>query len=113
MKVIYIAEDGKKFDDEYECEEYERSLKMANLPPLTMFDHEGEPTDQPDAAWFVKIDTEEEADAAHFWNEETGANIPEETGIYFYNEYNNYWCNFALELERAKVFVAVGKQIGL
>lgn len=29
-KVFYVADDGKEFDDEYECREYEASMGVRN-----------------------------------------------------------------------------------
>lgn len=34
MKRIYVADDGTQFDEEYKCEEYERSLLIKNLLAL-------------------------------------------------------------------------------
>lgn len=31
MEIIYRAKDGKEFDDDYECEKYERKLREAEL----------------------------------------------------------------------------------
>ena len=31
MKIAYIADDGKQFDSEYDCEKYEMSKKMINI----------------------------------------------------------------------------------
>ena len=48
MEIIYRAKDGKEFDDEYDCEEYERSItphtfKMwdENCNPITYYDVNG------------------------------------------------------------------------
>ena len=38
MRTVYIADDGKEFDDEYECEHYEWKLKHPNLTFVTLFD---------------------------------------------------------------------------
>ena len=35
MRVVYIADDGKEFDDEYECIDYEWKLKRPHLSHLT------------------------------------------------------------------------------
>ncbi len=31
MRVVYIAEDGKQFKSEYECEEYETELQLSRM----------------------------------------------------------------------------------
>ena len=38
MKVIYIADDGKFFDDEFECEDYEWKLNHPYLEDIYFFD---------------------------------------------------------------------------
>lgn len=40
MEIIYRAKDGKEFDNEYECENYERSLCIHTFK---MWDDEHEP----------------------------------------------------------------------
>lgn len=41
MKTIYIADDGTTFDDYYECENYEESMKHPNLYHITFLDSIG------------------------------------------------------------------------
>ena len=38
MKVIYIADDGKEFDDEFECMDYEWLLNHPNLKDVKIYD---------------------------------------------------------------------------
>jgi hypothetical protein len=38
MRVIYIAEDGKEFDDEYDCQEYEWILNHPHLKDICFYD---------------------------------------------------------------------------
>ena len=38
MKVLYIADDGKEFDDEFECEHYEWILNHPNLKDVKIYD---------------------------------------------------------------------------
>lgn len=42
MKTIYIADDGKQFEDEYECEQYEFNLKYPHLQTIEVYNQEGE-----------------------------------------------------------------------
>ena len=42
MKIIYIADDGKQFDDEFECEHYEWVLNHPNLKEICFYDEDGE-----------------------------------------------------------------------
>ena len=38
MKVIYIADDGKEFDDEFNCREYEWKLNHPHLKDVCFYD---------------------------------------------------------------------------
>lgn len=42
MKVIYIADDGKEFDDEYDCKEYEWKLNHPYLKDVLFYDEHNE-----------------------------------------------------------------------
>lgn len=41
MRVIYIADDGTQFDDEFECRDYEWKLNHPNLKDVHIFDNDG------------------------------------------------------------------------
>lgn len=41
MKIIYIADDGKQFDNEWDCEDYEWKLNHPNLKDVHVFNEEG------------------------------------------------------------------------
>lgn len=38
MRVVYIADDGKEFDDKYDCEDYEWKLNHSGLNDVRMYD---------------------------------------------------------------------------
>ena len=38
MKVIYIADDGKEFDDEWDCRDYEWKLNHSSLKDICFYD---------------------------------------------------------------------------
>ena len=38
MKIVYIADDGKEFDDEYDCEHYEWQLNHTHLNDVHFYD---------------------------------------------------------------------------
>lgn len=38
MKIVYIADDGKKFDSEFECEDYEWLLNHPHLKDIKCYD---------------------------------------------------------------------------
>ena len=55
---VYIAEDGKEFEDADECEGYEMSI-LANR--LDMYTHRCVKTNSVTNCWYVKLNTEDEA----------------------------------------------------
>ena len=38
MRVVYIADDGKEFDDEWECKDYEWKLNHHHLNDVRLYD---------------------------------------------------------------------------
>ena len=42
MKIIYVADNGKQFDDEYECRHYEWLLNHPLLKEIICYDEDGE-----------------------------------------------------------------------
>ena len=41
MRIIYIADDGTEFDDEFDCEDYEWKLNHPHLKDVHIFDEYG------------------------------------------------------------------------
>ena len=41
MKIIYIADDGTQFDNEFKCEDYEWKLKHTNIKDAHAFNKDG------------------------------------------------------------------------
>ena len=39
MRVVYIANDGKEFDDKYDCENYEWKLNHPGINEIHMYDN--------------------------------------------------------------------------
>ena len=39
MRVVYIADDGKEFDNEFDCEHYEWMLNHPNLKYIKIYDN--------------------------------------------------------------------------
>ena len=42
MKTLYIADDGKQFEDEYECRNYEFCISHPHLKTIELYDRHGE-----------------------------------------------------------------------
>lgn len=68
MEIIYRADDGREFDNEYECEAYENKQKIAALNLKSrFFDCEGQILDITNLddciedSWYMEIATMEEA----------------------------------------------------
>lgn len=41
MKIIYIADDGKKFDEEWKCKEHEFKISHSHLKTIEFYDKNG------------------------------------------------------------------------
>ena len=94
MKIKYIAEDGKEFDTENECYEYEKSCVLDY--PL-MLDLELKPVPIEDfgsECFYVNIKTEEQG---ILLNKEVGAE-PFKVGIYAFLD--GGWTTIDEEIER-------------
>lgn len=59
MKTVYIAEDGKNFEDEYECRNYEFCISHPHLKTIELYDRHGKkltnPLDEDTYFNFTKI----------------------------------------------------------
>lgn len=51
---VYIADDGKEFDDEDDCKAYEVTKACENLK---MYNYSGIKTNNVENCWYVKLDT--------------------------------------------------------
>lgn len=47
MKTVYIADDGKKFEDEYECRKYEFCISHPHLKTIELYDRHGKKLTNP------------------------------------------------------------------
>lgn len=45
MKIVYIADDGKEFNDEWECRDYEWLLSHPAINDICMYDKDGNKMD--------------------------------------------------------------------
>lgn len=59
MEIIYRAFDGKEFEDEYDCQEYEETLAIKNLGrELTIVNDEFEPVTCGDDIYYFVVQSE-------------------------------------------------------
>ena len=47
MKTVYIADDGKNFEDEYECRNYEFCISHPHLKTIELYDRHGKKLTNP------------------------------------------------------------------
>ena len=107
MKIIYIADDGTKFDDEDECLAHERKIRMrkANFAEnIRLFSRDKEEFifidgDDYERAFFMEILTDEAAAMLEEWVREeynsymfNNKTIPT-AGRFYFDETNDEWVN--------------------
>lgn len=110
MKVVYFADDGTRFEDEDECELYERKQTLlGQITQSCFFSGEGnymtaeEWLANPECCDYMKVANDEEAEwiyrylrddigLCHPW-EDRRANPPA-AGYYYYNRKDDRWHNF-------------------
>ena len=107
MKIIYIADDGTKFDDEDECLAHERKIRMrkANFAEnIRLFSKDKEEFifidgDDYERAFFMEILTDEAAAMLEEWVREeynsymfNNKTIPT-AGRFYFDETNDEWVN--------------------
>lgn len=84
MIIKYIADDGKEFETEEECAEYEYCLKMKDAFPTTRFFVTPEGKAAPfnataefcESLWFIEINDLNEAEKLHEWFNNCGFDSP-------------------------------------
>lgn len=76
QKTLYIAFDGKEFDDEYDCADYEIEQMMLNAKGLRMYDENGNLTDDAERCDYLFCPTEEDAAAYAALSEYIGLESP-------------------------------------
>lgn len=85
MKVVYYAFDGKDFDDEDECQEYEFELLRRSLE-VKMFDRAGNNEEDLEQAFFVYIPNKESYKKLVDYAERLDLICPYEEGLWEWNE---------------------------
>lgn len=89
---VYIAEDGKVFDNEDSCELYEMQLLEKRFK---MYDIDVSEVSDIESCFYVKLDTQEDVDAFKTcgdYNDMIIAGL-QGPGVYFYNENDYEWIN--------------------
>lgn len=96
---VYIADDGKEFDDEDDCIGYEMSLIATQL---NMYTHKSVRTNSVTNCWYAKLNTEEEVSSFINLCKFDGISHKgiEKVGLYMYTEGgygygNEAWTNLS------------------
>lgn len=121
MEVItkYIADDGKEFDDEDECLDYERGIKIHKVYGFRAYDRQGKEifpknyvSDMDDFVYdvcYIRVDNirgweefeelcNDEFDT-YFYD---GLDSISETGLYFKDDDHDYWVSWDAEYEKLR-----------
>ncbi len=94
MRTVYIADDGTKFDNEIECEKYERKEKLKDSN-IIMLDKNNKILDNNienfEKCLVISIKNKRDLDIVYYMGEDTGCSCPYDTGDFYYDIYNDEW----------------------
>lgn len=82
MRIIYVSDDGKEFNDEYECERYEWIINNPDIENIYIYDKDGNELvdlfseNTYDKSYRIEVPDESALDALH--------KLAEYTGFYLY-----------------------------
>ena len=122
MKEItkYIADDGKEFDDEDECLDYERGIKIHKVYGFKAYDRQGKEifpknyvSDMDDFVYdacYIRIENIKGwEEFEELCNDEFGTYFYDgldsisETGLYFKDDDHDCWINWDYEYEKLRI----------
>ena len=95
MRVVYIAEDGTKFDNKIECKTYEQKCNMKNCG-IVMLDTNGENLEVNDGNYerciYIKITNDKDLEIIKQMSYNVGSySDPEEFGEFYWDD-SGEWC---------------------
>ena len=114
-KTVYVADDGKEFDDEYECIKHETQTEFSDiLQTVTFYSEQGEVisfdndidsfSNALGDANFILIPSYLRDEHIKHFNDKVmsvyGAEFPTATGVYRWNWDNEEWISFTSETRR-------------
>jgi len=115
-KTVYVANDGKEFDDEDECVEYEAQTEFSDiLQSITFYSEQGEVISFDndinsfqialDDANFILIPSYLRDKRIEYFNNKVmgelyGKEFPTATGLYRWNWDNEEWISFTTETQQ-------------
>lgn len=94
MKQYWEAIDGEKFENRWDCEEYEVGLIKRDYG-IEFFDYDGDVTDDFSEAYKVTIYAPISGDDWELLNDWYGSEVPKEAGVHIWDECKN--CYFMRE----------------
>lgn len=95
MHVVYISDDGKEFNDEYECERYEWIINNPDIENIHIYDKDGNELvdlfseNTYDKSYRIEVPDEKTLEALHKLAEYTGFclyRIIDGCGTYVYDK---------------------------
>jgi hypothetical protein len=119
-KTIYIADDGKEFNNEQDCLNYEREKKcelLYNKENVLFYNSHGEPSQfhldlDPDEIFYIDVSSIEAAEAVKEWFDEwedadSPFNVFAPSQGYFYYDGSEGWKDLELECRAMKFILNV------
>ena len=115
----YLADDGKRFDDYWDCNSYERKMKLErHKNDFKFFNYKGEPIAVEDATtedvMYIVVKTESCTEAIGDWFNSDGCEDPfdgvycECVGTWVYGDVidrGNEWLKLELEIEKLQTLI--------
>lgn len=105
MRVIYIADDGTKFDNEIECETYEQNEKLKDNT-IIMLDGYNNILDNNienfEKCLSIRIKNRRDLDIVYYMGDYTGCSYPYDTGDFCYNISNDEWESLDEKIEESE-----------
>lgn len=103
MEIIYKAFDGKIFDNEYKCQNYETEKALEEYrKSVKLLDSYGKPIpltqDGLVECFFINIKNEKFLK----WIPEQRFSLPQNIGIYYYNDKDDRWENLDNKIDELK-----------
>ena len=111
METVFRAFDGKIFEDEYDCAHYEREEKEKKIRNQYFgINYDESKTDLSEKSFFdffneiqfLIIKTEAAAELLSTVAEEEGYTIPNQIGVFVWDEEENNFINVEYEVEKMK-----------
>lgn len=88
MRVVYISDDGKEFNDEFECEQHEWIISNPDIENIHIYDVNGNELvdlfseNTYDKSYRIEVPDEKTLEALH--------KLADYTGFHLYNSINDY-----------------------